>query len=676
MKKFLVVVGILAGLLIIGVIILFFSIKAALKPEKVSAMISKKIEASLHHKVTLGPVITGFSSATVQGFTLLPNNNRDKTPLVSIKRVSLTFSLLPLLKKKLDIKKVVISSPNFYVVRGKDGKLNWQEEFKKVSLRRENSVGQKPSTFSFIPAAYAAEAADSGRKGFTVEVGKVEMESGTIVWVDRTLTPTYKATLGSVELELDNFSLTRPFKYEMKGTLKRQGKTHFSLKGSFDLASKDLDGKISLDSPSLSDFSPYLKGRGIKIQKGAGTLKFEVASKRLNTWKVEEDLDLKGVKVSSNGRSTSPISATLKGKIRFDREKQTLDLEDLTGNVADSDFTLKGSLQKLRSTPTGAFEFQSKKMDLDTLMGLFGFTQKASEGEKKAETSKAKTKGKSLSAGRKPAPKKPLHPFPNLKVKVNIDLLLVKKVKIEKLRALIMIHAHEAVLNPFTAELYGGTVKGKLTVDLSSGVPVIKKQISINNVDIAPLLSDMNPHMKEKFAGHFFGKAQGGGTLGAPSTFHGDISFHVENGAIQHVKALTLAAAILKLPSLNNLKFDEMKGNATVHNRLIDIRNVDAKGKDLLFDTHGTIGFDKKLNLNAHLKLPYKVIRKGLGKRSDLFADEKDASGKKWSIIPIMVRGTTSRPLVTVKFEKKAVEKIIEKNIHDKKIRNLLKKLF
>ena len=676
MKKFLVVVGILAGLLVIGFIILFFSIKAALKPEKVSAMISKKIEASLHHKVTLGPVTTGFSSATVQGFTLLPNNKRDKTPLVSVKRVSLSFSLLPLLKKRLDIKKVVISSPNFYVVRGKDGVLNWQEEFKKVSFRRENGVKQEPSTFSFIPAAYAAETADPGRKGFTVEVGKVEIENGILVWVDRTLTPAYKVSMSPVELELDNFSLTRPFKYEMKGTLKRQGETHFSLKGTFDLASKDLEGKVSLDSPSLSDFSPYLKGKGIKILKGAGTLKLEVVSKRFNTWNVEEDMAVKGVKVSNNGRSTSPISATLKGKIRFDREKQTLDLKDLTGNIADSDFTLKGSLRKLRSTPTGTFDFQSKKMDMDTLMGLFGLAQKASEGKKKAETSKAKTRGRSLPTNKKPAPKKPLRPFPNLKIKVNIDLLLVKKVKIEKLRALIMTHAHEAVLDPFTAELYGGTVKGKLTVDLSSGVPVIKKQISINNVDIAPLLSDMNPHMKEKFAGHFFGNAEGSGMIGAPSTYHGDIAFHVEKGSIRHVKALALAAAIMRLPSLNNLKFDEMKGNATVHNRLIDIRNVDAKGKDLLFDTHGTIGFDRKLNLSAHLKLPYKVIRKGLGKRSNLFADEKDASGRKWSVIPIKVRGTTSRPLVTVKFEKKAVEKIIEKNIHDKKIRNLLKKLF
>ncbi len=677
MKKLLIIAGITLLLMALGLGVLFYSVKSYLKPERVSALLSKRIEASLHHKVRLGPVSTGFSSARVQGFTLLPNDPEEKTPLISVKEVTVSFSLLPLLKKKLNIRKIVIDSPIFTLTREKDGTLNWESEFKKTAFNRWEWGNSVIGTgLSLVPTAHAAEKPDPAPMGFTIEVGKVEIHKGTIVWIDRSLTPLYKATFSSVALELEDLSWNHPFDFELKGLLKRDGETHLTAKGIFNLRNKNLKGHLTLNPVFLPDVNPYLARKGIEILKGVGKLDLEISARKFRTWNVEPDIVLKGVGIRVRGKSLRPIQANLTGKIGLDLDGDTLSIHNLAGKVMDSDFKLNGNIQKLHTVPTGSLQFVSKKMDIDTLMGLTGIAQEASIKPKTPSTPRKGARGPQPSL-KKPASNKKAPPsLPFLTIQVKIHLLIIKKVKVQDIDTKVVTRAHDAMLNPFTAKIYGGTVKGNMDIDLSSGAPVIREHVSAGDVDIAPLLLDMNPGMKERFTGLFSGETRGRGIIGAPSTIKGEATFHVEKGSIQHMALLKVLAVIMKLPSLANLRFDVLRGNARVHNQQVQIVKAEARGKDLLFDTQGTIGFNKKLTLNARLELPYRVIRKGLGKRSELFADRVDARKRRWSIIPIRIRGTTEHPLVTVKFEKRAIEKIIEKNIHDKKIKNFLKKLF
>ena len=679
MKKFLVILGIIILTIIIGVGALFYGVKSYLTPEKVSSLLSEKLESTLHHKVKLGPVTTGFSSAKVQGFSLLPNNPKDKTSLVKVENISFSFSLIPLLKKKLDIKKVVIAVPNIYVVREENGKLNWQEEFPKVSFNIDRGLNNtKQGWFSFVSVAHAAETADPKSKGFIVRVGKVEIREGRILWVDHAVSPVYKATLTSMALDLEDFSLDRPFSFQLKGRFKREKESAIQMKGKMDLARKDLKGDLALTSFFLPDISPYLKNKGIKITNGTGDMDLKISSRQFKVWEIDQKMTLQSVSFEAQGGKTQPVKASLNMEATLDLEKDSLSLKNVDGKVAKSDFKLNGKLEKLHNTPKGTLHFTSNRMDIDTLMGLFGITQKA-PGERKAKKAPAaNTKKKVVTSPshRAKTQKKPLPTLPALTIQAKIHTLIVQKLKIEEIAAKIVTKPDGAVLDPFSAKMYGGTVKGSIYVDLKSGVPVIRKKVSFKNIDVAPLLSDLKPGMKEKFTGHFFGNAEARGVVGAPSTYDGKVSFHVEKGSIRNVNVLKMAAAIMKLPSLIDLKFDSLKGNALVKDSQVKIVNAEAKGKDVSFDTKGTIGFDKKLALNAKLELPYKVIRKGLGKRSDLFEDRKDAVGRKWSIIPLRVKGTLERPLISVKFGEKAVEKIIKKNVHDKKIKKLLKKLF
>lgn len=676
MKKLLAIIGIIILILVIAIGALFFGIKAYLTPEKVSALLSEKLELSLHHKVELGPVSTGFSSAKVQGFTLLPNNQKDKTAIVTVKEVSLSFSLIPLLKKKLDIRKIIITSPNFYLVREKNGALSWQEEFKKASFNfEEKQRGTGDAGFSFVPTAQAAELQS---KGFAVKIGKVEIRDGTIVWVDRSLIPVYKATLTSMSLDLEDFSLNKPFNFHLKGVLNRKKESGIEAKGNLDLARKGLKGNVSLTSVFLPDVSPYLKGNGFKLLDGIGNLDLEFSSRRFKVWEVEQKLTLLSVKIQTQGKTSQPVNASLDIKAKIDLGNNSLSLKDVEGKVMDSDFKLNGDIEKLRTAPRGSLKLVSNKLDLDTLVGLFGIAQKASgkRKAKKAPAANSKKKGLESPSHKAKMQKKSLPALPTLTIQAKIHRLIIRKVKVEEINAKIATSAHEVILDPFSAKMYGGTLQGRIEVDLSSGVPVVRKKVSIKDVNVAPLLSDLKPKMKEKFTGHFFGNAQGEGVMGIPSTYQGDITFHVERGSIQNVGALKVAVAIMKLPSLANLKFDVLKGKALVGNSRVQVVTADAKGEDVSLDVKGTIGFDKKLDLHARLELPYKVVRKGLGKRSNLFADRTDAAKRKWSIIPLRVKGSTDHPLVAVKFEKKAIEKIIEKKIHDKKIKKLLKKLF
>ncbi len=677
MKKFMIIIGIVVLVLLVGVGALLYGIKSYLTPEKVSALISEKLESAIHHKVKLGPISTGFSSARINGLTLLSNNPKETIPLAKVKDVSVSFSLIPLLRKKLEIGKVLIDSPEIYMVREKDGKLNWQKEFAQVSFDFEGEgTPEKSIGFSLVSEVVAADAKPAS-KGFVIQVGKVKVRNGTLKWVDRTLTPIYNAALTSLQIDLDNFSLKSPFDFEMKGTLKREKESGIEAKGTMDLKKKDMKGTVILSSLYLPDVGPYLKGQGIEALAGTGNLNLKFSTKRFEEWDVDQTLDLTSVVLKARDRKTPEIAAKLQTKATLDLGKGLLSLKNLEGKILDSDFKVTGELKDLKAVPKGSFEFTSNKMDVDTLMGLAGIVSGSSKKEKKGKEKPAASRGKTPPASKKgKGPKTFSEELPRLTIHAKIHLLTVQKMKIEEIETKIVTEGHAMIMNPLTAKVYGGTVQGKLRVDLQGGIPVIKKEISIKNVDIAPLLADMKPGMKEKFTGRFFGDARGRGMIGAPSTYQEDVSFHVEKGSIQNVAFLKMAASIMKLPSLVNLQFEVLDGKAKVKDKKIDILSTKAKGKDVSVNAHGVIGFDKKLDLFAVLTLPYRVVRKALGKRSDLFKDVIDEGGRKWSLIPIKIKGSLDNPLVSVKFHKEAVEKIIDKNIHDKKLKKILKKLF
>ena len=677
MKKLLVILGIIVLVIIIAAGAVFYGIKSYLTPEKVSAMISEKLESAIHHKVKLGPISTGFSSASIDGFTLLPNTPGETVPLVKIKRVSISFSLIPLLKKRLEIGKILIESPEITVVREKDGSLNWRREFKQVSFdveRRNVPTGR--AGFSLVAVAVAAEAKPES-KGFAVKVDEIALKNGTLKWVDKRLIPAYKAEITALQLDITDFSLDSPFDFDLKGILKREKTSEIKAKGTFDMARKDLKGEVTLRAFYLPDIAPYLENEDVKLLRGTGDMTLKFSTRHFELWKLDQALELTSVQLEARGRKSLEIMAKLQLAASLDLEKGYVTVKNLQGKIADSDFTVTGELNDIKAVPKGKFTFLSNKMDVDTLMGLAGIFPGAPEEGKKEKTPSAGKAGKTP-PGTKKKPKKPAKAktLPSLTVNATIHLLTVRKVKIEEVKTKVVTRGHTLIMNPLTAKVYGGTVQGKMTVDLRGGIPVVKKEISLKNVDIAPLLSDMKPGMKEKFSGHFFGDARGQGVVGAPSTYQGDMSFHVEKGSIRNVAFMKIAAAIMNLPSLAHLRFDVLDGKAEVKDKKVEILSTKAKGKDISFTAQGDIGFDKTMRLQAMLTLPYKVVRKGLGKRSDLFKDVKDPEGRKWSLIPIRVRGTLGKPRVSVKFQAEAVEKIIDKNVHDKKLRKILKKLF
>ncbi len=675
MKKSLVIIGIIILIIVIGVGALYFVVRAYLTPEKVSALLSQKLESSLHHKVTLGPVTTGFSSANVQNLTLFSKNPKDKTPILTIKEVNLSFSLIPLLKKRLDIQKIVIISPNLYLVREKNGRLNWQEEFKKISLNLEERKNPSGTGFSLVSSAYAKEAADPMSSSFAIQVEKLEIRNGTVAWMDRTLTPIYKASLTSIMVDLENFSLKKPISFHVKGILKRKKGTRFELKGRFYLARKNLEATLHLNPVFLTDITPYTEKRKVRFLGGRGDLNLEVSSQRLKSWVVTQKISLQSVRIQAQHRTTRPFEASLQLDASLDLNRDTLSLKSLKGKLMNTDFSLHGRLERLHSSPTGTFRLVSNRMDLDTLLGVSGFAHNVSEkGAEKSTPVKPLKKSKGAPISKKG--RGGFVPLPTLTIQSMIHHLLIKKIRIEEVRAKLVTKGHKAILNPFSARIYGGTVKGIFLIDLSHSSPIVKEKVSIEDVDMASFFTDLKPKMKGKFTGHLFGKTRGEGAIEVPSTYKGKILFHVEKGSIKNSGILKVAAILLRLPSLTNLQFDRLEGKIYIKNRKAVVESADARAKDLLLNVKGVISFEKKLDLYARLEVPYRVIRIALGKRSELFAYRTDTAGKKWTIIPLKIKGTTTHPLVTVRFEKKAVERMIEKNVHGKTIKKLLEKLF
>jgi AsmA protein len=244
MKKFYKYIGIVAGILLVLVVVLFVLAKFLITPERVREAVLPLARNALHREVQLSGVqVSLFSGISLSDLVI--RENAGPETFVSADRVILRYQFWPLLFKRVIIEEVLLDGPTIRVTRFADGRFNFSDLL--GSAAEDIKKPQEPVRTK------AEEKADSG---IDLLVSEISVVNGKVRFVDYALgaTEPYRYTLTGLNVNARDISFKNTFPFKAKTQL--NGST-LDVEGELDLQTLHGKGKILLADLDVTAFKPY-----------------------------------------------------------------------------------------------------------------------------------------------------------------------------------------------------------------------------------------------------------------------------------------------------------------------------------------------------------------------------------------------------------------------------------
>jgi len=379
---------------------------------------------------------------------------------VSVKSFEVRVKLLPLILKKIQVKRFVMDEPRINLVRNKDGRGNWErpEAQPKASAAKE-----------VLPGA-GAPAGPGGLPISALTVGNFSIKSGSALWIDHKTNT--RQEVRDISLVLKDVSLERPVQIEFKAALDNNPLT---LQGTIGpLGSGFEKGVVSLDLSlnALEQLAVVLKGN---LENPATTpgVDLDIAVKTFSPRKLVAALGQSFPVETADPQALSSVD--FKAHLKADAGQASV--TDGVINLDQSRLNFTASAARF-SLPDLKFEVNLDRIDLDR------YLPPKSE-HPPAEKTPAAAKGRRQKTDYAPLRRLILDGL------LKIGHLTVNKVNIQDVH--LQVRAKNGVFNldPMRLKMYQGNADGRAVVSVARDVPSSRLNLKINDVQVEPLLKDV-----------------------------------------------------------------------------------------------------------------------------------------------------------------------------------------
>ncbi|MBP5987258.1 MAG: AsmA family protein [Azonexus sp.] len=480
LRRLAFVAGGLLLLLGIGVAALF----ALFDENKIKAQLTEKVYASTQRKLTIdgGLALSVWPDVGVRvGQLTLTERNSDK-PFATVGSARLAVAVLPLLSRRVEVRRIEVDGLVLNLLKKKDGSLNI-----------DDLAGDKK----------APEGADkpAASSPLQIDVAGVELRNARLTWRDEMAnTTTTISDLDFASGRLVGDMATRHFRIEKLtlATTGSSGTDKFELKLAAPLLS--LEGE-ALESKAV-DLTARLSGTGRAVEARLGFAGIAGSAKALKVADFRFELDAKSGDATIKAQLASPVAVDsearvialdkltgaidvanpklpmkqlklpLSGQLRTDLTQQTADLKLATA-FDESKIGLQAKVSKF--APLG-LEFA---LDIDRL-NLDKYLPPAPAGAEKPAAKPAGGEAKIDLAALKTL---------NLKGSINIGQLTAHRIDVTRLSARIAAAGGHLDIAPLSAGLYGGSMTGSIGINANSNQFAIRQNLA--DIQIAPLLKDL-----------------------------------------------------------------------------------------------------------------------------------------------------------------------------------------
>jgi uncharacterized protein involved in outer membrane biogenesis len=367
-------------------------------------------------------------------------------------------------------------------------------------------------------------------------------------------------------------------------------------------------GKLSLDAHVQGPVKDTAK----LIYSGSGTL----SDVSLNSPNLAKPLNIRSANLhlAQNGASIDNLAASLGSS-------------DIQGNFS----------AKNLSAPQVQFALNSNKIDVNELAQL----QPNGESKASAKTQTAQQPSlldKTTGSGT-----------------IDAKSIVAQEIVLTNVKATAKLDKGVIALSPLTANLFGGSESGSLTLDTRPSIPTAAVNSKLTGIDSNQLLSAVSS-VKNKLYGSLAANANLKFALASSAamakTLNGTLNFNLANGRIAGMNILGelsrigsfLGAAAQKGNSDTPLK--KFSGSLDIHNGVANTNDLIAELNEGSLSAKGALSLaDQTINMHATAVLGSSVSQSVGGSKVGGFLNTALANNKGELVLPVLITGSLDKPI-------------------------------
>jgi len=596
-RRLLVAAAVLAGLVLLAAAALPFLVDV----NRYRPLIVARVQEATGRTISLGTI----------SFTLLPTPGLrvggpirisdsaaypDRTAL-SAESLSVRLGLLGLLRGRASVTSIALHRPTLVLIRDSRGRWNFDDLVTRAS------------------AAPAAHPEGAGEAGALVVVDKARVTSGRVLVYDDAVLPGRRAevVIAPVDATILGWGGDNPTDLDL----------------SAGLGSSILEAKARLDArgerPHLSlqakghrlraeDFVTLLPWLGVTRPSGlqvAGSIDLDgsadVPIERPEALRFKGTLALNGLSYRDAGMAL-PLK-DLSGELSVDGDRAVW--KDFKVRAGSS--SLQGGLQVQDfMRPRIGFRLTSPRLDLNEMIAtLVPATQAGAQAAVAAPGGASTGIVDQISgAGR-----------------LEVKQVRFQTFDLSNVNATMSLAKSVFSLKDLRTSLYGGTLQGSASVDISRGVPRYALAARLDGVDVDPLLVAYDPPLKGLIRGRLAGNldlaTSGAGMDAILNTARGTGAVELADGSITSFSVLKQVAALLELAGGKGIgrestPFESLKASLVIADGRARTDDLALHSTDLDLEGKGWVGLDARLDLDVTARFSEESTRGMVDKNARL----------------------------------------------------------
>lgn len=616
-------------------------------------------------------------------------------PFAQMERMDIKLKLLPLLKKSVEMKAIVLHDLGLNLEVNKQGVSNWDDlvqsseevaEEPKVEETSEGSEALPLESLSVegIEIIGARIVYTDHQAGAKYTLSNLSLETGEVV-LNEPLDLKFNTDFESNQPEVrGHLSLTSYIVYNLDNQQHRLEKT--AIKLTFDSKEFSSKGEVNLDFDALLDLAAQqynLNGMKLRVEidnpdmpegKAVVNLSAEIAANlesqiatlsdiKLDSYSLNLSGDVKAQKIIDapefqaefnlaefNPRdmmqkfaieipemadatvlTKADLNLKLKGSTEF------IDVTQLNVNFDDTALTGKASVKNFEK-PAITYDLNITGIDADR------YLPPPSDAEEvvpvTAETAE---------------PELPLDTLRDLDVDGQFTMgnLKISNMKVKDIRADLKAKNGTLRLHPLGMKLYGGEYKGDVTLDVTKDIPVISLNEKISGVQAGTLLQDLMDDDLISGTANLQAKltAQGLTPKKITETLNGSANFLFADGA---VKGLNLAHMLRKAKAklkgqtvpdtdVKKTDFAKLGGSFLIKNGVVSNNDLEATLPFSRVTGEGTVDLPKE---SLNYLVMAKIVNTSKGQGGAELSDLKGLT------VPVRIKGSFTDPSIKLDMDK------------------------
>ena len=459
--------------IILGCLIVLFVLAIILIPmfypvQKYKPEIEKKVAEATGRPFTLGGdldiSIFPWVGVSLSDLHLGNPPGFKEKDFVNVEAFEVRVKVLPLLSRKIEVKRFIMKRPQITLVKRKDGVGNWQglgKSSKDKESLKTKKVGKEP--------AEKSRAEESPIKGLII--GEFAITDGRVLYIDQANNT--QKEVSDFNLHLDDVSPDRPIKLNLSAKLDNQP---IEIQGRVGPTGLDpAKGTIPIDLAikAFDEINLQLKG---KVKDAASARQFDFAL-QISPFSPKKTMKALGQEFPVKTSDPKVLEkVALKANLKGNDKHVAISNGLLELDQSKIDFALKA---KEFEKPNLTFNLNLDKIDLDRYLPPPS-KEKMAEKEDKDQVKKVKKKTDYT-------------PLRKLVVngEIKIGQLKAKGAKVNDIYMKIAGQGGLIHLDPLKMNLYQGTLSSTGLLDVRQDEPKTSINLQANGIQADPLVNDL-----------------------------------------------------------------------------------------------------------------------------------------------------------------------------------------